>query len=481
MSHVDSTTHGPTTPTAPAVPAVGDCAQPGDPSGRRGLSTILNWFLARDAKRLSTASPIEIAQGHLVAGLLLVWTFVAAFFACYIAATGGSAVLVLVAVAGVLLWGSGLCYLRYSGDVRRVGALLCVGLALLVGGGAFADAGALTLMGPWGLVTPLLATFVLGIRTGVAFGVAMLLLAMLATLLQFAGVWTPDADALAWAVRPDQSVISGGFAMATALAIGGLYDSAQRRARDALAAAVHRLEATKSALVQAEKLSAVGQLAGGVAHEINNPLGVILGFAQGLERRVPEGDPLRLPVASIAREALRCRNLVQELLTFSRVAKRTSELLDLNELVRATAVLLEARAKTQGVRVALELDEGRPMLRANMTQLQQILVNLGTNAMDAMPAGGTLSVRTRRARDAFGVVEVEDTGTGIAEDVRARMFEPFFTTKEVGKGTGLGLSLVYEIVQQHQGRLRVDSVVGKGTLFSIELPTSRIAAVESPS
>ena len=233
---------------------------------------------------------------------------------------------------------------------------------------------------------------------------------------------------------------------------------------------VKKLEESQARAVQAEKMSAIGQLAGGVAHEINNPLGVILGFAQGMERRVPEGDALRLPVASIVREALRCRNLVQELLTFSRTAKKTTEDLDLNAVVRSTVVLLEARAKTQGVEVIQELREHLPPLRANKTQLQQIIVNLGTNALDAMSGGGKLTLRTRLNGGGKAVLDVADSGTGIPEEVRSRIFEPFFTTKEVGKGTGLGLSLVYEIVHQHEGNIEVESQPGKGTVFSVELP-----------
>ncbi|MHB8878758.1 MAG: sensor histidine kinase [Myxococcaceae bacterium] len=241
-----------------------------------------------------------------------------------------------------------------------------------------------------------------------------------------------------------------------------------------LATALENLSKTQERMLQSEKMSAVGQLAGGVAHEINNPLGVILGFAQGMERRVPEGDALRLPVASIVREALRCRNLIQELLTFSRTAKKTTEEVDLNAVVRSTAVLLEARAKTQCVEVVQELHEPLPALCANKTQLQQVIVNLGTNAMDAMSGGGKLTLRTRLNGGGKVVLQVADSGTGIPEEVRARIFEPFFTTKEVGKGTGLGLSLVYEIIQQHQGNIAVESQPGKGTVMSVELPAAPV-------
>jgi signal transduction histidine kinase len=249
----------------------------------------------------------------------------------------------------------------------------------------------------------------------------------------------------------------------------------RRRAESQLGGNLERLRQSQDQLLQAGKMVAIGQLAAGVAHEINNPLAVILGFAQGLERRIADvGEQFRTPVASMVREALRCKNLVQELLMFSRTARKTDESVDVHELIRATIVLLEARARTQGVAIVQQLAEPTPIIQANRTQLQQVLVNLGTNAMDAMKAGGTLTIRTRRnGRDDF-YMEVADTGEGISDDVMPRIFDPFFTTKEVGKGTGLGLSLVYEIVQQHQGAISVESDIGKGTTMTVRLPLPRL-------
>jgi signal transduction histidine kinase len=190
-----------------------------------------------------------------------------------------------------------------------------------------------------------------------------------------------------------------------------------------------------------------------------------------MERRTANaGDQFKVPVSSIVRETLRCKNFVQELLIFSRTAKKTAESVDVNELIRATIVLLEARARTQGIAIVQDLAEPAPVIEANRTQLQQVLVNLGTNAMDAMRAGGKLTIRTRRnGRDDF-YMEVADTGEGIPDEVKPRIFDPFFTTKEVGKGTGLGLSLVYEILQQHQGAISVESELGKGTTMTVRLP-----------
>ncbi len=241
-------------------------------------------------------------------------------------------------------------------------------------------------------------------------------------------------------------------------------------------AILSKVEETQRRAAQSEKMAALGTLAGGVAHEINNPLGVILGFAQGLERRVPEGDGLRMPVTSIVREALRCKALVQELLAFSRVGKRTDEPIDVTAAVRSSLLLLGVRAKTQGVEIVSKLEDPLPRLRGSQTQLQQVIVNLGTNALDVMKSGGALEVRAyAEANDV--VLEVADTGSGIPADIRGRIFEPFFTTKPVGEGTGLGLSLAYQICQQHHGRVDVASTGPTGTVMRVRLPVPRAPQV----
>ncbi|ADO74975.1 ATP-binding protein [Stigmatella aurantiaca] len=254
---------------------------------------------------------------------------------------------------------------------------------------------------------------------------------------------------------------------------------ALQKANAELALRLRQLAEAQEQLVQTGKMAAVGQLAGGVAHEINNPLAVILGFAQGMDRRVPENDPMRLPVRSIVREALRCKNLVQELLTFSRVGKKNIESVDLNALVRSTLVLVEARARTQEVKILQDFAATLPILQGNKTQLQQVLVNLGTNALDVMKGGGTLTVRTYLQGTESVCLEVTDTGSGIPEEVRSRIFDPFFTTKPVGEGTGLGLSLVYEIVQQHRGQIEVESQIGVGTTMRVKLPVSSSGAASA--
>ena len=226
-------------------------------------------------------------------------------------------------------------------------------------------------------------------------------------------------------------------------------------------------------LMQSDKLSAVGQLAAGIAHEINNPLGIILGFAQAAAKKIKDSDALFLPIESIRREALRCKNLVENLLAFSRQSKTQMGEIDINETITNTLSIIEAQAKVKSVEIIKELDI-LPLLMGNQNQIQQVIINLCSNAIDAMPDGGKITVRTRSGpvgNEKKIILEVEDNGSGIPEEVRGKMFNPFFTTKEVGKGTGLGLSLVYEIIQRHNGVIKVESDCGRGTTFTIILPT----------
>lgn len=234
-------------------------------------------------------------------------------------------------------------------------------------------------------------------------------------------------------------------------------------------------ELERSRLYQSEKMASLGQLAAGVAHEINNPLGVILGFAQALTIDLDDADPLSLPLKSIEREAVRCRNLVQDLLVFSRLGKSAAEEFDFNENTISALNIIEAQARIKSVEIVKDLGALEPF-HGDKGQLLQAVVNIGNNALDAMPDGGRVSVSTRQ--DGSGeqgrvVLEFSDTGIGIPEESQARIFDPFFTTKEVGKGTGLGLSLTYEIVQRHHGTIRVKSAVGQGTTIIVSLPRQR--------
>jgi signal transduction histidine kinase len=222
-------------------------------------------------------------------------------------------------------------------------------------------------------------------------------------------------------------------------------------------------------LRHADRLATLGELGAGVAHEINEPLEGILGFAQ-LARRAPG-----LPAAAgpdldrVVSEALRARDIVRRLLLFARQAPSRRGPVELNAVVRGIQAFLEQRCRAAGVDLAVSLGRSAGTVIGDTTQLSQVVVNLAVNAVQAMPGGGRLSVATRGTR-AVAVLAVEDTGTGMGPDVLARIFVPFFTTKPVGAGTGLGLPVVHGIVTAHGGAIAVDSAPGRGSRFTVTLP-----------
>jgi signal transduction histidine kinase len=222
-------------------------------------------------------------------------------------------------------------------------------------------------------------------------------------------------------------------------------------------------------LRHADRLATIGQLAAGAAHELNEPLGSILGFAQ-LAKSHPgvTGDALR-DLDKIETASLHAREVVRKLLTFARQMPAQKTVVDLNKLVQEGLVLVEPQCAKEGIALVYRLDPTSPAIEVDPAQISQVLVNLVVNAMQAMPAGGTITVETRAAKHDVAI-SVEDSGTGMSPEVIRQMFIPFFTTKGVGQGTGLGLSVVHGIVTAHGGRIDVKSEIGKGSRFEIRLP-----------
>jgi two-component system NtrC family sensor kinase len=227
-------------------------------------------------------------------------------------------------------------------------------------------------------------------------------------------------------------------------------------------------------LVQADKLSSIGLLAAGVAHEVNTPLAVISTYAQMLGKQVSGDDQKSRLLEKIAKQTFRASEIVNSLLSFSRTSPTAFDELNLNRVIQESLVLIEHQLQKAGVKVQLDLEEHIPTIKGNTGKLQQVFLNLFLNARDAMGAGGTLTLRTRQDGDAIAV-EVIDTGHGIDPENLARIFDPFFTTKMGRKGTGLGLSVTYGIVREHNGVIEVDSQPGEGTRFHLEFPLARKA------
>ena len=233
------------------------------------------------------------------------------------------------------------------------------------------------------------------------------------------------------------------------------------------------------AVARADKLAAVGRLAAGVVHEINNPLATISACAEALEQRVDEGafeasdvvDDLNEYLGLIKNEAFRCKSITTGLLDFSRLRIGDRHPLDLAEVLRSSANLVSHQKRGNQIAIEFDIGDDLPMINADGGQLQQAIIALATNAIDAMPDGGTLTFRVFAERRRVAI-EIEDTGVGIPTEDLSKVFEPFFTTKEVGKGTGLGLAVCYGIITDHGGRLSARSTVGKGTTFTIFLPVT---------
>ena len=222
-------------------------------------------------------------------------------------------------------------------------------------------------------------------------------------------------------------------------------------------------------LVEQQKLASVGQLAAGVAHEINNPLTTILTTALLIQEDLDPGDPNYQELGTIAKETLRCRKIVTSLLDFARQSKPAKALHDINKVVRESMALTRKQAAFKDVAFEAVLSEQLPMINIDKDQIQQCLINLALNGIEATDGGGKIRFTSRLVPEKEEVeITVSDTGRGIRENALDRIFEPFFTTKE--SGTGLGLAITHGIIQQHGGSIRVESNPGEGTTFTIRLP-----------
>jgi len=261
------------------------------------------------------------------------------------------------------------------------------------------------------------------------------------------------------------------------LAIGVMaYLMSRRMARKVQEADVEK-DMMNEQVIEAGKLASVGELAAGIAHEINNPVAIMVeeaGWVQdlldeGLEKDDNEREVQRA-LTQIRNQGARCREITHKLLSFARKIDPTTEHICLNEMIREMAEFCEQRAKYANVRIETSLADSIAQVDGSSSEMQQVLLNLINNAIDAMdPGGGNLDIMTRM-EDGKVVCSIADTGMGIPQANLSRIFDPFFTTKPVGKGTGLGLSIIYGIINKMGGEISVKSVVDHGTTFILRLP-----------
>ncbi|MCW8860435.1 MAG: cache domain-containing protein [Deltaproteobacteria bacterium] len=227
----------------------------------------------------------------------------------------------------------------------------------------------------------------------------------------------------------------------------------------------------EAALAQQGKMASLGVLSSGVAHEINNPLGVILGYAGYLEKKISEDDPNFTFIHEIKRESKRCKKIVQDLLSYSRTPKPIMEPVNINRLLRQIIDFARNHTDLYHVKILQSFSDEIPMISADADQLRQVAINLLLNAGSATPAKGEIDVRTSLEDERYVRIDFSDHGAGISDENLEKIFEPFFTTK--ARGTGLGLAITKQIIDMHQGEIFIDSEIGKGTTVSIRLPLVR--------
>lgn len=237
------------------------------------------------------------------------------------------------------------------------------------------------------------------------------------------------------------------------------------------------LQQVQDQLIRAGKMAALGELAAGVAHEINNPLTGVLAFSSLMLKKTDDAHPWKRDLENIVQQTTRCRNIVRGLLDFARQRKPDKKERDIHALLDRTLTFVQNQARFQNIKIVKDFKPDLPMVSVDADQIQQVFMNILINAADAMGAdGGTLSIRTD-FNNGIAEISIADTGCGMSKEHLSKLFTPFFTTKETGKGTGLGLAISYGIIQTHGGEIDVESAEGKGSTFRIKLPIENQTAV----
>jgi two-component system NtrC family sensor kinase len=229
------------------------------------------------------------------------------------------------------------------------------------------------------------------------------------------------------------------------------------------------LQGTREALLQSEKLVAMGRLTSQIAHELNNPIYGIMNTLELLKTEIPPENKRRKILDLSLSEIQRLSEMLRNMLSFSKPEEEARKKIDLNNLLEGILLMMEKQMKEANVKIITQFDPEIPQIMASTNQMRQVFLNMFKNAKEAMPKGGTLTVKTETENNTV-LIRIEDTGTGIPEGIRSKIFEAFFTTKQKVKGVGLGLSVCYGIIKDHRGEIKVDSEEGKGTTFIINLP-----------
>jgi signal transduction histidine kinase len=244
--------------------------------------------------------------------------------------------------------------------------------------------------------------------------------------------------------------------------------TSRKQVRDYMALLERDIE-NQARMMQQEKLMSIGRLSAGVAHEINNPLTTILTSAMLIQEDLDPQDPIYAELDTISKETLRCRKIVKSLLDFARQSTPMKKDDNINEIIIESVYLTKKQAEFSNIKLKTILSEKLPPVMVDKDQIQQTLINLILNAVEATESGGTITVGTQyRPLDRMNIIKIDDTGRGIPKEHLDKIFDPFFTTRE--NGTGLGLSITHSIIEQHDGRIIVDSTPGRGTCFTIMLP-----------
>jgi len=232
---------------------------------------------------------------------------------------------------------------------------------------------------------------------------------------------------------------------------------------------LERLDASSEQIRHADRLATIGKFASGIAHELNEPLGNILGFAQLAKQYPSLPEQTVADLEKIEKSSLYAREIVKKLLLFARQVPSHKVTLNINEIIKDSLYFFEGKCEQSGIEVIIQLSETLPPVTADPSQMTQILINLVTNAIHAMPDGGRLEIKTYSSEDSISLI-VADTGKGMNDETKKHIFNPFFTTKDVDQGTGLGLAVVHGIVSSHGGHIKIDSKEGKGARFEIQIP-----------